>query len=425
MSGSSEVNAEFPAKLRFLFEPYRYKVAYGGRGSAKSWSYARALLIQAIKSPIRVLCAREIQKSIKQSVHTLLADQIQQLGLGRLFTVLETEIRGLNGSSFTFTGLANHTVESVKSFEAIDIVWVEEAQTVSKRSWEILIPTIRKEKSEIWVSFNPELEEDETYQRFVVSPPASAKVVKVNWNDNPWFPEVLRAEMEELKAKDPDAWLNVWEGNCRLVLDGAIYAKELRLAQENGQIMRVPYDATKPVHTFWDLGFADNTAIIMAQSVGFEYRIIDYIQDSQQTINYYIAELQKRPYVWGTDYLPHDARARSLATGRSIMDLLKGAGRKVEIVKMVSIADGINAARTIFSKTYFDQSKTTDLLQCLRRYRYDLDSKTGHFSKAPLHDYWSHGADAFRMMAVAIKDTTTKKQEKAERMNYGSNGWMG
>jgi len=423
---SNSVDAEFPDKLRFLFDKHRYKVAYGGRGSAKSWSYARALLIRAIQSPIRILCAREVQKSIKQSVHTLLADQIQQLGFGRLFTVLETEIRGINGSLFVFSGLANHTVESIKSFEAIDIVWVEEAQTVSKRSWEILIPTIRKDDSEIWVSFNPELEDDETYQRFVVKPPSTAKVVKVNWNDNPWFPEVLRTEMLELKQKDPDAWLNIWEGNCRVVLDGAIYAKELRSAQENGQITKVPYDPTKPVHTFWDLGFADNTAIVMAQSVGFEYRVIDYVQDSQQTINYYLSELQKRPYVWGTDYLPHDAKARSLATGRSIMDILKAAGRKVQIVRMASVADGINAARTIFSKTWFDQNKTADLLQCLRRYRYDTDAKTGHFRNTPLHDYWSHGADAFRMMAVAIQDNTTKKPTgTTERMSYGPQGWMG
>jgi len=139
-----KVNATFPDKLQFLFDPYRYKVSYGGRGSGKSWSYARALLIQAANKPLRVLCAREIQRSIKQSVHTLLNDQIQSLGLGAFYEVLEAEIRGLNGSTFSFTGLATNTVESIKSFEGCDIVWVEEAQTVSKKSWDILIPTIRK-----------------------------------------------------------------------------------------------------------------------------------------------------------------------------------------------------------------------------------------------------------------------------------------
>ena len=188
---SNQKIAQFPNKLDFLFEPHRYKVAYGGRGSGKSWSYARALLIKAANEAIRVLCAREIQKSIKQSVHTLLNDQIQALGLGAFYEVLEAEIRGLNGSTFSFTGLATNTVESIKSFEGCDVVWVEEAQTVSKKSWDILIPTIRKPNSEIWVSFNPNIDTDDTYTRFVVNPPENAKVVKVNYTDNPWFQEGL------------------------------------------------------------------------------------------------------------------------------------------------------------------------------------------------------------------------------------------
>ena len=163
----SQQIAQFPSKLEFLFDQHRYKVAYGGRGSSKSWSFARALIIQAANRPLRILCAREIQKSIKQSVHQLLSDQIQALGLGSFFEVLEAEIRGMNGSSFSFAGLATNTVESIKSFEGVDIVWVEEAQTVSKRSWDILIPTIRKENSEIWISFNPDVDTDDTYQRFV------------------------------------------------------------------------------------------------------------------------------------------------------------------------------------------------------------------------------------------------------------------
>ena len=136
--------SQFPSKLKFLFEPNRYKVAYGGRGSGKSWGFARALLMQGTEKPMRILCAREIQKSIKQSVHTLLKDQIQALGLGQFYEVVETAIRGVNGTEFTFAGLATNTVESIKSFEGVDIVWIEEAQTVSKRSYDILIPTIRK-----------------------------------------------------------------------------------------------------------------------------------------------------------------------------------------------------------------------------------------------------------------------------------------
>ena len=157
--------AKFPPKMRFLFDKSRYKVAHGGRGSGKSWSFARALLILAAEKPLRILCAREVQRSLKQSVHQLLKDQISELGFDYLFEVTEHVIRCKNGSEFYFTGLAQHTAASIKSYEGIDICWLEEANTVSKKSLDILIPTIRKPNSEIWISFNPDLETDEIYMR--------------------------------------------------------------------------------------------------------------------------------------------------------------------------------------------------------------------------------------------------------------------
>ncbi|MEI6569784.1 MAG: PBSX family phage terminase large subunit, partial [Verrucomicrobiota bacterium] len=217
-------NAQFPKKLEFLFQPFRFKVAYGGRGSSKSWSFARALLIQAAAKPLRVLCTREIQKSIKDSVHRLLSDQIESLELGDFYTILETEIRGANGSSFVFSGLSSQTVESIKSFEGLDKVWVEEAQNVSKKSWDVLIPTIRKDDSEVWISFNPELESDATFQRFVVNQPPNSKVVQVNYNDNPWFPEVLEQERQHCQLTNLEDYGQIWEGKCRISVAGAIYA---------------------------------------------------------------------------------------------------------------------------------------------------------------------------------------------------------
>jgi phage terminase large subunit len=233
--------AEFPAKLQCLFAPKRYKVLYGGRGGAKSWGVARALLIQGAAKPLRILCAREFQNSISESVHALLSDQIKALGLDGFYEVQNTTIRGRNGTELYFAGL-RHNVTKIKSFEGVDIVWCEEAQTISKSSWDTLIPTIRKEGSEIWITFNPSLEADETYQRFVARPPTNSTVVKVNWSDNPWFPAVLRQEKDDLKAKDPDAYLTVWEGHCKQTLDGAIYANEVRKATEEGRFARVPYD---------------------------------------------------------------------------------------------------------------------------------------------------------------------------------------
>lgn len=206
--------AEFPHKLRFLFRPARYKVAHGGRGGAKSWGFARALLIQAAQRKLRVLCARELQISIQDSVHKLLGEQIDALGLGAFYEVQQATIRGHNGSEFIFSGLRSNATK-IKSMEGVDICWVEEAQTVSAESWDILTPTIRKSGSEIWVSFNPDLDEDPTYQRFVVSPPPGAVVVEIGWQDNPWFPEVLRAEKDHLYSVDPEAAAHVWGGQTR------------------------------------------------------------------------------------------------------------------------------------------------------------------------------------------------------------------
>jgi phage terminase large subunit len=414
--------ANFPAKLRFLFQPARYKVAYGGRGGAKSWGIARALLIQGAQRPLRVLCAREIQKSISDSVHKLLRDQVAALGLADFYEVQDKVIRGRNGTEFTFHGL-KHNIGNIKSVEGTDVCWVEEAQNVSKSSWSTLIPTIRKPNSEIWVSFNPELATDETYKRFVADPPTGAIVERINWSDNPWFPDVLRQEMLDLKAKDPDSYLTVWEGHCKQVLDGAIYANEIRKATEEGRFTRVPYDASKPVSTFWDLGRADMTSIWFAQVIGFEFRMIDYYENRGHALAHYLKALQDRPYVYGTCWLPHDAQNELLASERTIEQQMRAAGRDVRITPRLGVAEGINAARTIFGRCWFDEQKCADGLNCLRHYRYDVDPNTGQFSAKPLHDWASHGADAFRYLAVALTEAK-KPTPSATRQYVGSGGWM-
>lgn len=435
--GEKFTEARFPTKLKFLFQPARYKVLYGGRGGAKSWGVARALLLLGMQKKLLILCTREYQNSLDDSVYKILAEQIKSMGLENFYQIQSTTITGANDTQFIFKGLKVN-INSVKSFEGVDITWCEEAQTISKTSWDVLIPTIRKLGSEIWITFNPSLETDETYQRFVLKPPESAIVRKVNYSDNPWFPEVLREEMEDLRNRDPDAYLNVWEGHCRQTLDGAIYAKEIREATEAGRITRVPYDKSKPVHTVWDLGFSDSTSIWIFQSIAFEIRLIDFIQVQQATVPDILKILQEKPYTYDMDYLPHDAQAKTLASaGRSIEQMLKAAGRKVKIVPKLSLVDGINAARTLFSQCYFDEVKCADGLQCLRHYRYEVDPDTGNFSRNPLHDSNSHAADSFRYLAVSWRDSSqgrNKSQLKGvePKVSYWgksrgdvSTGWMG
>ena len=414
--------AQFPIKLEGLFKPSRYKVLQGGRGGAKSWGIARALLIKGAKDQMRILCAREYMTSMKDSVHKLLCDQIQALGLTGFYEITQASIRGQNGTEFAFVGLKNN-VANVKSYEGVDVCWVEEAQTVSRLSWNVLIPTIRKEKSEIWVSFNPELETDETYQRFVANPPADCISIKINWSDNPWFPEVLRLEKDALKNRDLEAYNQVWEGLCRKSVDGAIFGKELQQAEIDGRLTRVPYDATKPVHAIFDLGWADSTSIWFLQFVGMETRLIRYIEDSQKTMSHYLATMQTYGYVYDTIWLPHDAQNKTLAAaGRTIEDIVRAAGYKTQILPKVPVLDSINAARTIFPSCYFDREHAADGINCLRHYRYEVDPETKQFSRTPLHDHYSHGADAFRYIGLMIKEPEKRKPKAQVAM---VSGWMG
>ena len=204
-------------------KPSRYRVAFGGRGSGKSWSFARVLIGMSRVNRIRILCTREVQKSIRDSVHRLLGDQIELLGLSSEFEILRDEIKHrVTGSQFLFAGLANTTIDNIKSYEGVDYCWVEEAQSVSARSWEILIPTIRKKGSEIWVTFNPNEATDPTYQRFVADPPPNARVLKVNWDQNRSCPAELLAEKDYLYRVDPEAAEHVWGGNPRRMSDAQV-----------------------------------------------------------------------------------------------------------------------------------------------------------------------------------------------------------
>lgn len=403
---------QIPQALEFLFKPSRYKVAYGGRGGAKSWSFVRALLVKARQQTTRILCTREIQDSIKQSVHQLIRDQIAALGMQDFFSVKEKTIVGANGSEFQFEGL-RYNVDTIRSKEGIDICAVFEAKNVTKNSWEVLIPTIRKDGSEIWVEFNPELDTDETYKRFVLQPPPSAIVRKVSWRDNPWFPGVLLEELETLKGRDPDAYLNVWEGNCRVTLEGAIYANELRAAQADGRICKVPYNEELPVHTFWDLGWSDCTSILFAQKAGFEYAIIDAYQDRLKKLPHYLKVLQNKGYVYGVDYLPHDAEHEMLGA-KSIRKQMEAAGRKVVTMERPKTKQlGINAVRTVFGRLNIDEVHCADALQAWRHYRYGIDEH-GQWSKDPLHDENSHYADALQTLGQSISAALpTKTKEPA------------
>ena len=408
----STITPEFPAKFRPLFNAARYKICYGGRGGGRSWAIARWLLIEGHQKPMRILCARELQRSISDSVHALLSDQIKELGLQAHYEVQKSGIYGLNGTQFIFAGLKSN-VDAIKSAEAVDRVWVEEAQNVSHASWEILIPTVRKAGSQIILSFNPELHSDDTYARFITHTPPDSITIKSTYRDNPWFPDVLKQEMEYLKANDYLAYLHVWEGDCLSTVEGAIYAKELGECEAAGHLTRIAYDPSRPVVTFWDLGYGDNTAIWFVQAYPWEYRCIDYLEGDRLPLAHYQKQIQLKPYIYECHCLPHDAQAKQLGTGKSVQELMTAAGFKVRIVPKLSILDGINAARTIFPQVWFDSERCADGIQALRHYRWAPPGTLGIQKREPLHDWASNAADGFRYFAVGIKPQLASKPKPA------------
>jgi len=410
------MRVELPEKMAAaLFKPSRYKIFHGGRGGAKSQSIARALLIQGYSEKHKILCAREIQKSIQDSVHSLLKEQITELGLESFYTITKTDIRGANGTEFLFAGLRSN-IANIKSIPNITRAWVEEAQSASVSNIKTLALTVRAKDSEIWLSFNPDLEDDPIYQEYVVYPPDDSIVVAINYDDNPFFPEVLRKEMESDKKRNFIEYQHTWLGKPKQAVEGAIFANELNKAAEDRRITKVPPQPGVMVQTFWDLGQSDSTAIWFVQLVGMEFRIIDYYQSSGVKMAHYIEVLAEKGYKYDEHCLPHDATHEQLAAKSTIEQQLRDAlrdnpalGKTVRIVPRIpKKALAIDAARLIFPQCVFDKEKCADGIQCLRHYAFAKDPETGRISKEPKHDMWSHGTDAFMAIAQHHKRPETQ-----------------
>ena len=459
---------QFPRKCEPLFQNWRYKILEGGRGSGKSENIAQALIMLGAEEPQIILCTREVQHSIRDSVHSTLKQWIGKLEFddgtpySEFYTIKETYIRGKNGTEFIFSGLSN--IDSLKSISQVRRCWVEEGQTVRKSSWEKLIPSIRWEDntrgkhctrnggtieqlpglvSEIWVSYNPELPTDDTYMRFHVNPPKTACVIQMNWRDNPWFPEVLRVEMEHLKEKSNDDYMHVYEGVPRTTVSGAIYGKEMKAATEEGRIGSVPYNRAKPVDTIWDLGFGDKMAIWFCQVYGNWYNFIDYLEGNGLIMADYIMQLQQKNYVYGTDYLPFDALdtiihrklAGNIQTSiasyqgkqKSIEQIMRDAGRTVRLVPKVHIAERINAGRTIFPQCRFDADKCADGIQALRHFQWGpINEKLGMpSSREPLHNWASHASEAFTRAGQTLELPVKDMPIPASSHNYNAYEQLG
>jgi phage terminase large subunit len=418
----SILDVEVPRALAPLLKPARYKGAYGGRGGAKSHFFAEQLLFRCRQKRTRAACIREVQNTIKDSVRQLLIDKIQKLGLGGFFEVLEREIRGKNGSLIIFKGMQAYNAENIKSLEDFDIAWVEEAQTLSEKSLRLLRPTIRKDGSELWFSWNPRHDTDAVDHFFRGGGKRSSMITApVNWQDNPWFPRVLIAEKNDDFANDPEMAEHVWNGGYEIITEGSYYAKLLAAAERDGRIGDFPYNPLLPVHTAWDIGVDDYTSIWFFQSDGYTVTAIDFFEISNagapEIVSLALPELlqdldvaalnllemgRREPYSYGRHFLPHDVKVREWGAGakQRSLTLLELGVKPLNVGVATNPADRINATRQLLPLTRFNNtSKVQSGISRLRRYARKMNDKMGIYM-GPLHDDNSHAADAFGEFAI-------------------------
>lgn len=399
---------QIPDKLVPVFnDEARYRCAYGGRGSGKTRTFALMTAVKGYqlgksgRSGI-ILCAREHLNSLDESSLQEVKESIQSVDwLNDYYEIGEKYIKSRDGKiHYAFAGLRRN-LDSLKSKSKILVAWIDEAENVSEKAWQKLIPTVRDEGSEIWVTWNPESKDSATHKRFRQNTPKDAIIAEINWQDNAWFPEVLeKARLEDLE-KRPEIYQHVWEGDFIVYVEGAYYAPELLKAKNEGRIMRVPYDHGTSVITAWDLGMADTTAIWFAQFVGLETRIIDYYENSGMALDHYVKILRDKGYNYESHILPHDVRVKELTTGKSRLEVLRNLGlNNIHIAPMLGIEDGIQQVRTLIPNCYFDEQKCERGLDALMQYHREWDDVGKAWRGRPKHDWTSHAADAFRYLAV-------------------------
>lgn len=421
-AASSILEIETPRVFLPLLSPARYKGAWGGRGSGKSHFFAELLIEEHLcEHGLRSMCVREVQKSLAQSSKQLLEDKIESLGVGRAFKVFTDRIQTPGDGLITFQGMQDHTAESVKSFEGLKRVWIEEAQTLSHRSLTLLRPTIRADGSEIWASWNPRRKTDAIDDFLRAQKPANAIVVQANWRDNPWFPKELDVERRLDMEKYPERYDHIWEGGYATIYEGAYFAKDLALVKQENRIRMVAADPVIQRRAFWDIGVRDRTAIWVAQFVGSEIRVLDYIEGQGQPLAYYLNELRTRGHGKALCVLPHDGVNENNVTALRYEDHVRAGGFSTSVVKNQGKgADKmrIEAARRLFTRILFnDTPAVLDGLEALGAYHERKDEKrdTG---LGPDHDWASHGADAFGLMCIAYEEPR-KKIDRIALPSYG------
>ncbi len=425
-----KLNTDTARVFQPLLRPARYKGAFGGRGSGKSHFFGERLVLRCLWEPgLRAVCIREVQKTLAQSSKRQIEQKIAALGVGRKFKILEDRIVAPGNGLIIFQGMQDHSAESIKSLEGFKIAWIEEAQSLSQRSLALLRPTIRAEGSEIWASWNPRRKTDAIDEFLRRKKPAGAIVVEANWRDNPWFPDELKAERALDLKLYPERYAHIWEGDYARAFDGAYFASGLAEARAQGRIGKVAADPLLPLRAVFDLGgsgaSADAMAIWIVQWVGQEIRVLDYIEGVGQVLAHYTSELRTRGYRDALCLLPHDGINENSITGKRYADHLRDAGFAVEVVGNQgrgAAAMRIEAVRRILPRCWFNEPTTEAGRDALGYYHERRDDQR-NIGLGPEHDWSSHAADAFGLMAIAYEEPA-RNTNFNRRIEYSRPGWM-
>jgi phage terminase large subunit len=429
MKKGKKAEIELPPKLVPVFQgEARIRGSFGGRGSGKTRSFALMTAVFGYRWGMQgkkgqILCAREFMNSLSESSLEEIKTAIASVPwLAEYYEIGEKYIRSKDGNiHYTFSGL-RRSLDSIKSKARILVAWVDEAEAVSGRAWDILMPTVREVNSEVWITYNPESKYSATHERFRDNPPKDSKIVSMNYKDNPWFPEVLERTRLEDKEKRPDMYEHIWEGGFLIYSEGSYYQSEMRRAKEEDRITNVGYDRSTGVVVSFDLGVGDSTALWFSQFIGTEVHLIDYYEASGAGLEHYVKVLQDKGYVYDQYVFPHDIRVRELGSGKSRLETLDQLGLhadKVEIAPQLLIDDGIQQVRAMLDKCWFDEEKCERGIDALLNYQREWDDNGKTWRMRPKHNWASHGADAMRYLAVGYQPYNASWDKPIKRQLKG------
>lgn len=425
-----ELRLKTAAVYEPLLEPARDKAAHGGRGSGKSHFFAELLIEDCLAEPgesggegMRAVCIREVQKDLAQSSKLLIETKLSQFGITEAdgFKVYRDVITTPGDGLVIFKGMNDYTADSIKSLEGFKRGWWEEAQGATQHSINLYRPTMRAAGSQMWWSWNPRRKVDAVDQMFRgAQRPTGAVVVQANWRDNPWFTKELEQERLDCLRMQPDQYDHIWEGGYVSVVEGAYFAKHLSEARAQGRIGRVAADPLMSLRAFVDIGGtgakADNFVIWIAQFVGREVRVLDHYEAQGQPIGAHLEWLRSRGYGPGkvTIWLPHDGDTQDKVNDVSYRSAFEAAQYAVEVVPNQgkgAASMRIEAVRRLFPSMWFNEATTQGGLDALGWYHEKKDEARG-IGLGPDHDWASHSADAFGLMAVVYEQPQPNAAKK-------------